>query len=310
MGFGACSGSVRRAILAIALIAALPSVHGQTISRAAFESELPLEKLRPAVRIEPLPAERLSTLERKAIEPFLSAPQVFEPAQFDGLPRIVGAAGERSLFSKSDVVYARTLSGQAFVLGGDIPREWNIYRNPVALKDPFTGELLAMEAQYLGRARLLSSERVEVSQTDGKSTEAIVPAKFEIFHSVAEIRVGDRLFTGDDNAWRDLTPHRSLEPVAAAVVSIYGSGVINASKNQIVALNRGSNDAIEPGHLLTIRKAVNAITDKTDAKRPTIRPSLDSTGQALVFLVFDKVSYALLSDVNASVQVGDHLTNP
>jgi len=35
-----------------------------------------------------------------------------------------------------------------------------------------------------------------------------------------------------------------------------------------------------------------------------------TSGQALVFLTFDKLAYALISDISDPVQVGDRLTSP
>jgi hypothetical protein len=292
------------------LLSALSYAQAQSASGIGIAAEPPTERLRPQVRSEPLAATALSALQRQSIEPFLSAPQVFDPGQFNALPRIVGAPVPRSLFSKSDVVYARTPKGNGLVLSPALSREWNIYRNPRALKDPATGEVLGMEAEYLGRARLLSGEHIEQSQKEGKTLETIAPASFEIVHSVAEIRTGDRLFQGNGNAWRELTPHAPEPGIAAIIISIYGSGVANASKNQIVVLNQGSKQGLKPGHLMSIRKTPSLTTDVTDPARPALRPAVGISGQALVFLTFDKLAYALISDITEPVQVGDRLTSP
>lgn len=299
-----------RWLLIAALLSSQAYAYSQTGMRLSGTSDTPTQRLRPQVRSEALAAITLSALQRQSIEPFLSAPQVFDPEQFNALPRIVGSAEQRSLFSKSDVVYARTLMGNAFVLAPGVPREWNIYRDPRALKDPTTGEVLGMEAQYLGRARLLSSEGVERSQKDGKTLKTIVPASFEIVHAVSEIRAGDRLFQSNESAWRELTPHAPQADLAATIISIYGSGVANASKNQIVVLNQGSKQGLEPGHLMAIRKTPSLKVDATDPARPALRPSVGTSGQALVFLTFDKLAYALISDISDPVQVGDRLTSP
>lgn len=293
-----------------ALLSMQPCAFGQTIARYAAEPEPPTVLLRPQMRSEPLATLALSSLQRQSIEPFLSAPQVFDLEQFNALPRIVGSAGQRSLFTKSDVVYARTVSGNVFVLGPGVPREWNIYRNPKALKDPATGQVLGMEAEYLGRARLLSSEGIEQSQKDGKTLETIVPASLQIVHAVSEIRAGDRLFQSNEGAWRELTPHAPQSELAATIISIYGSGVVNASKNQIVVLNQGSKQGLEPGHLMAIRKTPSLTADVADPARSALRLSVGISGQALVFLTFDKLAYALISDISEPVQVGDLLTSP
>ena len=299
----------RRWLAMAGLLVALSCAHGQTASGSDLDAEPPTERLRPQTRSETLAAMALSALQRQSIEPFLSAPQVFDPAQFNALARIVGAPVPRSLFSKSDVVYARTPEGKGLVLSPELPREWNIYRDPAALKDPTTGEVLGMEAEYLGRARLLSSEGVEQSQKDGKTLETIVPASLEIVHAVSEIRAGDRLFQSNDNPWRQLIPHAPERDIAASIISIYGSGVANASKNQIVVLNQGAQQGLEPGHLMAIRKRPSLAADQTDPKRPALRPSIGVSGQALVFLTFEKLAYALIIDITEPVLVGDRMTS-
>ena len=300
-----------RGWLAIAAMqCALSCAHGQTVPELDIQEEPPTVRLLAQVRSEPLAARVSSALQTQSIEAFLSAPQVFDPAQFDALPRIVGAAEQKSLLSKGDVVYARTAASNGFVLSPEMPREWNIYRQPKALKDPATGQVLGMEAEYLGRARLLSDERVEQSQKEGKALDTIVPASFEIVHAASEIRVGDRLFRSNESAWRTLVPQAPAREVAATIISIYGSGVANASKHQIVVLNQGSQQGLAPGHLMSIRKTPSLRTDVSDPSRPALRPWVGVSGQALVFLTFDKLAYALISDSKGPVQVGDRLTSP
>ncbi len=300
----------RRWLAIAAMQCALGCAHGQSLPAPDIHEEPPTERLLAQVRSQPLAARASSALQTQSIEALLSAPQVFDAEQFHALPRIVGTAGEKILLSKSDVVYARTAAGNGFVLPSERPREWNIYRTPRALKDPASGEVLGMEAQYLGRARLLSDERIAQSQNAGNSAHAIVPASFEIVHAVSEIRVGDRLFVSNESDWRALTPPTPVSDVAATIISIYGSGVTNASKHQIVVLNQGSRQGLAPGHRMSIRKTPSLTTDVTDPSRPALRPWVGVSGQVLVFLTFDKLAYALISDSTGPVQVGDRLTGP
>jgi hypothetical protein len=188
--------------------------------------------------------------------------------------------------------------------------EWNIYRNPQALKDPASGALLGMEAAYLGRARLLKDERSELRQEEGKTLDIFVPASFEIVHAVGEIRAGDRLFRSNESTWRALTPQAPPHGIAATIISIYGSGVAYASTNQIVVVNQGSKQGLEPGHLMNIRQSPSLTISETDAADTALRPAPGVSGQALVFLTFDKLAYALIRESSEPVQVGDRLSSP
>lgn len=312
MRFQYAIGDVRRkpALATAALLCAMASAHGQSLMAFGDESEPPTERLRPQVRSEPLAKAGFPAVERQSIEPFLSAPQVFGPEQLNALPWIVGAAGQRSLLSKSDVVYARTPEGKGFMPSSEYSYEWNIYRNPQALKDPTSGALLGMEAAYLGRARLLKDERRELRQEEGKTLDIFVPASFEIVHAVGEIRAGDRLFRSNENTWRTLTPQAPVHGIAPTIISIYGSGIAYASKNQIIVVNQGSKQGLEPGQLMNIRQSPSLTISETDATYTALRPPPGVSGQALVFLTFDKLAYALIRESSEPVQVGDRLSSP
>ena len=312
MRFQYAIGDVRRkpALATAALLCAMASAHGQSLLGFGGESEPPTERLRPQVRSEPLANAGFPAVERQSIEPFLSAPQVFGPEQLDALPRILGAAGPRSLLSKSDMVYARTPDGKGFMPSSEYSYEWNIYRNPQALNDPASGALLGMEATYLGRARLLKDERRELRQEEGKTLDIFVPASFEIVHAVGEIRAGDRLFRSNESTWRTLTPKAPTKGVAATIISIYNSGVAYASNHQIIVVNQGSKQGLEPGHLMSIRKAPSLASDEMDSSGPVLRPLVGASGQALVFLSFDQLAYALIGAISEPVQVGDRLSSP
>ncbi len=277
------------------------------VGRAAA-GDVPLLQLHPRVRSEPLPPVQIRSLERKVIEPFLAAPRVFDVEQFQYLPRIVASVDHRGLISKGDRIYARSLSGQAFVVQSNMPDAWNIYRDPTPLKDPVSGLVLGMEAEFVGRARLLQSERIEKIEKDKKIEEIIHPATLEVVHAISEIRPGDRLFSGRDNGWRDLSPHPAPAQLSAQIISIYGDGVTSAAQNQIVVLNRGRAQGLEPGHIMAVHKAALFTSDAADPRRPILQTTPELAGQAMVFLTFEKLSYALIGEVNQPVQVGDSLS--
>jgi hypothetical protein len=98
--------------------------------------------------------------------------------------------------------------------------------------------------------------------------------------------------------------------VDARIVSVYGSAVVNASQNQVVAINKGTQDGMESGHVLTILKDGGRLIDKTDITKPEIKLPDERNGLLMVFRTFDRVSYGLVLDITSGVKVGDHLVNP
>jgi hypothetical protein len=85
---------------------------------------------------------------------------------------------------------------------------------------------------------------------------------------------------------------------------------VNAAQNQVVAINLGTRDGMEPGHVLAILKDGARVVDKGDAGRPLMKLPDERNGLLMVFRTFDRVSYALILDITNGVRVGDRLTVP
>ena len=80
--------------------------------------------------------------------------------------------------------------------------------------------------------------------------------------------------------------------------------------NQIVAINRGTSDGLERGHVMAILKDGERLRDKTDSTQPQIKLPNERNGLMMVFRTFERVSYALVLQVNDGVRVGDRVVNP
>jgi hypothetical protein len=93
-------------------------------------------------------------------------------------------------------------------------------------------------------------------------------------------------------------------------VSVYGSAVVNAAQNQVVAINLGKRDGITSGDVMAILKDGERIVDKTDSTRPMLKLPDERNGLLMVFRTFDRVSYALVLDITSPVRVGDRLVSP
>ena len=97
--------------------------------------------------------------------------------------------------------------------------------------------------------------------------------------------------------------------MSGQVASIYGDG-LNAGQNQIVALNKGNRDGVERGHVLALLRNGRVVTDRTDPSRPQIKLPDERHGLLFVFRVFERMSYALILQVQEPVQTGDKFTEP
>ena len=272
---------------------------------------IPTVRVSPRVRTQGLADEVISTLRSQDIEPFLTEPLVVDEGGLNTAPRIVGTKEERVLLSKGDRAYARGPADKKIVDDPAKQTDYRIFRNATPLKDPLSGEILGYEAQYIGKATLIRGESMlETAGKEGKAITEIVPATIDIVGIKEEIRVGDRLLPEPDRVLTSYAPRAPATAVDARVVSIYGSSVRTAAQNQVVAINRGSKDGMEAGHVLAIQKAGARIIDKTVATRDPLRLPDERNGLLMVFRTFDRVSYGLILEITEGVRVGDRLVNP
>ena len=85
---------------------------------------------------------------------------------------------------------------------------------------------------------------------------------------------------------------------------------MSAGQNQIVAINRGTKDGAERGHVLALWSAGRSDMDRTTGDRAALRLPDERVGLLFVFRVFDRVSYALILQTLEPVRPGDRFTQP
>jgi hypothetical protein len=255
-------------------------------------------RLSPRVRSEALDDSGIPSIPLHLIAPFLNEAVVFQNDELASAPRIVATQEGRVLVSRGDTAYVRGDLGNL--------REYRVFRSAKPLLDPVTREVLGYEAAYLGSAEYV---RPGESRTRADGKPEIIPATFTVTGIKQEIGVGDRLAPIPARDYTNYTPHAPKGEVDGRIISIYGEG-FSAGQNQIVALNRGSRDGMERGHVLALwREGLNTI-DKTDEQRTALKLPDERHGLLFVFSVFDRVSYALILQVKDPVKPGDRFTQP
>ena len=269
-------------------------------------------RLSPRTRTDSLASLALPTLKTHLIAPFLVEPLVADAATIEQAPRLVATTDQRVLMAAGDRVYARGNPDAPLSTKPGQPRSFRVFRDAIPLKDPVTGEVLGYEARYLGNAELARSETTEeISDGKGNLKQEPVPATVDITSTKEEIRAGDRMLPEPPRTFKNYIPHEPQTSVNARVVSIYGSApVAVAGQNQVIAINMGTAQGMEPGHVLTLLTQGDRVRDTTAEGKPTIKLPSEHNGLAMVFLTFERVSYALLLDVRTGVRVGDRLANP
>jgi LysM domain len=255
-------------------------------------------KLSPRVRASGLDNGAITSIPFHLIEPFLNEAVIFQTNELEASPRIVATQEGRVLVSRGDTAYVRGDLGQQ--------REYRIFREPRPLRDPSTKEVLGYEANYVGTAEYVQAGETRTG-ADGKPE--IVPATFTVTSIRQEGGVGDRLSPVPASEFSNYAPHAPQGPLAGQIVSIYGDA-LTAGQNQIVALNKGSQDGMERGHVLALWRDGEKVLDRTDPSKPFIKLPDERHGMLFVFRVFNRMSYALILSVKEPVKPGDRFTQP
>jgi nucleoid-associated protein YgaU len=244
-------------------------------------------KLSPQMR-ETLIEQPIPTIPLSAIKPFLEKPRVVGEEVLDNAPYVVASAEERLISGAGDYIYARG------VLEEDSPI-YNVFRPGQVYKDPDTGEILGYEAIYTAEAKV---------NRHGD------PAKVDLTYSDRETIVGDRLLEVEEEDY-DLffTPRSPEQDVHGRIISVY-DGVSQIGQYQVIASNLGDRDGMEVGHVLSVYQAGDTIKDTiTPDPKDTVTLPDEHAGEAMVFKIYNKVSYAIVMKATRAIHVLDKVSS-
>ena len=290
-------------------------------------------RMSPGVR--ELERDAIPPVEWDAIKHFITNARVLLPGSFSDLPYIVANESTRLMATVKDLTFARGLDGR---IGEEfaIVRMRHIYYDDKGVmkraKHHKYGEHLPGDLEYpdtVWNATLswrrkdppvLGYEFWDIAV--GRLVKEGDPATLEIQGGRTEVIEGDFILPIDDHVFDpQLFPH-AMNPVPegmeviALTQSKYGAG-----HYQIVAINAGSNQGVEPGHVFSAFRPGKTIRDEVkypkgswaDAKTwngDKVTLPDQYSAHILVFRVFDEVSYAMIMNGERPVRERDVLKHP
>ncbi len=256
-------------------------------------------RLSPRVR-ETDPNEAITTVPLHLLEPFFNEAVIFNDSnELLNAPRVVATQEGRVIVSRGETAYIR----------GDTQgrREFRLFREPKPLRDPTTQEVLGYEAVYVGSADLVR-QGAEGTGADGKPL--VIPSTISISSTRQEAMVGDRLAPVPPRDFDTAVPHAPQTDIAGQIVAMYGEA-LTAGQNQIVSINRGKADGVERGHVMALWRDGRIIQDpQAGGDKATLKLPDERHGLLYVFRTFDKMSYALILQVQEPVKPGDRFSKP
>jgi hypothetical protein len=245
-------------------------------------------KLSPKGRITPI-REAIPTIPLDAILQFLLEPRIVGKDELDKAPYVVEHKGEHLITATNNSIYARGIKGS------DI-RKYSVVRQGETYVDPKTKEILGYEARFIGNATLYRTGD---------------PSTLRLTRTGREVLVGDRLLPADEKTYDahflPRAPGKAVEGVILAVLD----GVNQIGRYQVVVINKGKRDGLEPGHVLDVYQAGKVIPDSvTKDRKDTVKLPDEKAGTMMIFRTFEKVSYALIMTSSKNMNVNDIVRNP
>src|SRR6185503_2989416 len=250
-------------------------------------------KMSPKVRAESTAQTAIPSIPPSIIEPFLARPLVIEVDGLDNAASIVAAEESRMILETGNRAFVRGI-------GNSTEPAWYIYRRGGPLVDPDSKATLGYEAIYLGVAKVIRPGD---------------PAVVQLSSVTQEVVVGDRLLPVGRPEIPTYAPHAPSAPVQGRVISLYGrqSRLGEYGDHAVVAINVGKAQGIEVGHVVALLRPGATGAEASRAKNipggPLVLPD-ERYGVALVFRVFDRVSYALVMNMTKPVFKLDLVQNP
>lgn len=243
------------------------------------------EFLSPRARVESRD-DAIPTVPPGAILPFLNQPLVVGKHELEKAGYVTIGLDDRVALGDRDQFYARGLGKQ--------PDEfYQLFRPGKPLRNPDNGEVLGYEALYLGDARLL---------TPGD------PSKLAVTRVTQEILPTDRLLKAPPKAaLPHYFPRAPEKQVSGRILAAHG-GLSEFGPMTAVAISLGKREGMEEGHVLRVMRHAGRRKDPVTKKLYQLPD--EETGFVMVFRVFDKVSYALIMDVNRPVHLHDVVQTP
>ncbi|MFU8821720.1 MAG: LysM peptidoglycan-binding domain-containing protein [Gammaproteobacteria bacterium] len=242
------------------------------------------ERLEPRVRAEPL-EEAIFTIPYDRIAAFLSRPAVLDRATIDNAPYILTSHARHLVHGSQTEVYVR---GANFA----IDDAYSVMHVGQALHDPDNGRLLGYQAEYVGSGRVMRTGD---------------PATFFLSATAREALNGDKLVPVETDFPLRFIPRSPERDVEGRIIHVLG-GVSRAAAYQIVTLNRGAQDGLEPGHVLSVWQAGERVADRFGGGRVQLPDEF--AGYLMIFRTSDEVSYGLIMQASNEIRILDRVRNP
>ncbi len=246
-------------------------------------------KLSPTVReygrgraVPPIPLD--------AIQQFLSRPRVVSEAEIDQAAYVIGNPDQRLVTGLGDKIYVRGIAN-------DANNRFSVFRPGGEYRDPDTHASLGFEALHIAD--------VVVNQFGDPATAVVVWSNREIIK-------GDRLMPQEHEEFPEFVPRPPDHPTNGRIIAVI-DGVSQIGHHNVVVVNKGIADGLEPGTVLAIFQTGALVEDEigtAQVYRKDLKDArvAEAANPSAVGRFFDGVGNGIRSaDLAASHALGERI---
>ncbi|MBT8088576.1 MAG: LysM peptidoglycan-binding domain-containing protein [Gammaproteobacteria bacterium] len=242
-------------------------------------------RLSPQARVTPL-SQSVNSIPYEAVAAFLSSGVILEKDQADALPYLLETRGEHLVAAAGNEIYVRGIKD---AMPGT---RFNVVHIGDALRDPDDNRLIGYQGLLVG---------------DGTLRRGGDPATVALTDTVREALKGDRLLPESVDLPLNFFPRSPDTLVDGRIISVVG-GVTQIGQYQVIVINRGANDGLSVGDVLSVFQSGEVVKDRI--KGGSVRLPDEDAGTVMIFKVYDRISYGLVMEATQTIHVLDAVRNP
>jgi hypothetical protein len=258
----------------------------------------------------------IPTLPLRTIRPYITYEQSLDGNYLDSLPYVMGSTENSKNWIDRQTLYINTQLDPATT--------YAIYRKGEAYTNPEDNEPLGYETALVATVKVLRPGNLKGE-----------PAAVRVITAITEIKAGDKVLPANEGQtlpvfFKITRPDVDLN----AIIIASPSNFREYSKFDVVVLNTGSNNQAKVGNVLDIyHRSPTVVNDPNkpryleDSSRfakiigSMIDPSENGSGallqmpnekigQLMIFKVYEKLSYALVTAAKKPIRIGDTTLAP
>ena len=261
------------------------SLEGGRHRVSVTERALPIYKLSPQVREEPLPLESVPTVNKLVLDKFLVQARVVDKAEQADLPYVLGGVERRLLGGiAGEEIYVSGMKASDTV-------NYGIYKKVLPLRDG--------HGRHLGEQWILVAEARVVRHGS--------PALLRINRSTEAVKAGYRLFPLEARNEMLFEPRPAPAERYGRIISVFG-GINMIGQYNSVSLDLGRRDGIEPGHVLGVYQQRQRYRDPLTGD--WVEGQQRRAGILIVYKSYEQVSHALVMEAQRPLRVDDEVRRP